>query len=165
MIVLGLDPGTSGIGLATLSRTGQQWTILRLPVLHSLDELVQELAAIHHSGLEVGVCCVETVAWSLHAKDQGHGSGRILESVGALRAFAGIHRIPIVEVAPATWRKLATGSGRSTKEQCRAALARRVQGWPKGTIGLNRSDAVAIAMCAGLSSDRLTTAGKFRHHA
>lgn len=151
-LVLGLDPGTSNPALATLNRNSNGWHILRLPVLKSLDGLLSELAAIHHSGLQVGVCCVEKVAWALHSKTQGHGSGRILESVGALRAFAAIHRIPLVEVAPSQWRKAIAGSAKATKEQVRTLLSKRVQGWPQRQPSLNRSDAVAVAISgAGLS--------------
>lgn len=64
-ISLGLDPGSSRPGLALVDRSSpREWAILRLPVLHSLDELAEELATIHHLGIQVDVCCVEDVAWS-----------------------------------------------------------------------------------------------------
>lgn len=155
MRVLGLDPGTANPGLALIERHAQRWTILRLPVLRSLDELLDELATIHHGGLDVHTCCVESVAWSVHAGAQGNGSGRILESVGALRVFARLRRVPVVEVGAQQWRKVVTGSAKATKEQCRAALTLRVGGWPPGRVSTNRSDAVAIALAGASMAGRV----------
>ncbi len=150
-VSLGGDPGSSHPGLAVTQWTGLKWHILRLPVLHSLDDLADELSEIHHAGLHIDVVCYESVAWSLHAKAQGYGSGQILDAVGQLRLFAKVHRIPFIGVTGATWRKNATGSVHASKEDVRTALQRRVHGWPKGLIGLNRSDAVAISLCGGMT--------------
>lgn len=148
-VSVGLDPGTKNPALCTARYERQRWNILRLPVLHSLDELNEELVAIHESGLEVDVCCYEAVAWSLHGDGvkHGHGSGRILEAVGALKLFAQLKRIPAKGVAPQTWRVRAAGSAKATKEQVRKVLKLRVTGWPPGPVSLNRSDAVAITIC------------------
>ena len=154
-VALGIDPGSSNPGSALLGRSDQRWTVMRLPVLKSLDDLAQELAEIHHLGIEVHACCVEDVAWSLHAKEQGHGSGKILDAVGQARVFAAIHRIPLLTVTGAQWRRVATGSSRATKESAREVVSRRVLGWPKGRVSKNRSDAAAIAMCGGMTEAQL----------
>lgn len=141
MIILGLDPGTANPGLAIVERDRVGWRLVNNPVLHGLDELNDALANLGH----VDCCSIESVAWSLHAKRQGYGSGRILESVGAVRAFAMQRRIPCVTVDPKSWRKHVTGSGRATKEQAREALRRFVRGMPK-RLSTNRSDAIAVAI-------------------
>jgi hypothetical protein len=152
-VVLSLDPGFSSPALALQAKEGQRWSILRLPVLHSLDDLAAELAEIHHSGIHVDVCAYEEVDWSLHTKDpevkRGNGSGLILDSVGQARLFAKIRRIPFVGVTGQTWRRAMTGRSTASKEECRTAAMTRVLGWPKGRIGLNRSDAVCIGVAAG----------------
>lgn len=166
-ISLGLDPGSSRPGLALVDRSSlREWAILRLPVLHSLDELAEELATIHHLGIQVDVCCVEDVAWSLHAKDpeirRGGGSGLIIDAVGQVRLFAAIRRIPFLTVTAAQWRKVVTGTSRATKEQVRDVLQRRVCGWPRAKVSLNSSDAVAIAMCGGMTKAQLELLGAQR---
>lgn len=55
MIALGLDPGTSNPGLALLSRSATGWSLLRLPILKSLDDLLSELSWLQHSGHHVDV--------------------------------------------------------------------------------------------------------------
>ncbi len=152
LVVYGCDPGTSNPGSALLRRAESGWEILRLPVLSSLEDLLAEFLFIAQSPeLHPSVVSFESVAWSLHAKnsDKGHGSGRILESVGAVRLFAKLLGVEPKEITPAEWRKKVTGSGRATKEQARVAVQRRVSGWPPGKIGLNRSDAACIALAGG----------------
>lgn len=154
MIALGIDPGTSNPGLALIERKGSSWFILRLPVLGSLDALNAELSSIARSDALPSVVAFEDVAFSLHAKDpsirRGQGSGRILEAVGAARLFASMIGIEPVGVSPITWRKLAAGSGRASKEQARAIAQRRVQGWPARQVSTNRSDAVCIALAGAI---------------
>jgi Holliday junction resolvasome RuvABC endonuclease subunit len=162
MIVVGVDPGTANPGAALLrSNQSARWRVelVELPILKSLDDLLAWLEIVGdscNSGTERRVVAIESVAWSLGVKEQGHGSGRILESVGAAKMLAKMIGAQVVEVAPITWRKCVTGNGRSTKEQARAVMARNLLGWPNGVVGLNRSDAVAIAiagaMCAAKSA-------------
>ncbi len=153
LIAYGCDPGTSSPGSALIRRVGSAWEILRLPVLSSLDDLLAELREILLLPKELRPTVVgyESVAWSLHAKNtgKGHGSGRILEAVGAVRLFASVLDVPAVELAPVTWRRQSVGSPRATKEQVRTALKRRVTGWPAREVSLNRSDAIAIAIAGG----------------
>lgn len=158
MIVIGIDPGTSNVAACALRRNmNARWgfELAELPVLHSLDDLAKWLRDcglpwLVNSELGKRVVAVESVAWSAHAGEgHGHGSGRILESVGMARMFAAMVHAQLVEVAPATWRKSIAGSGRATKEQVRTVLSKTVNGWPKGVVGLNRSDAMAIAITGG----------------
>lgn len=142
----GIDPGTSNPGLAWVTINSGHLELVELPVLRSLDELVKTLAAWAKVPKPRSSVAVESVAWGLHSGRSGNGSGRILESVGAARMFAEIIGAQYVTVAPSTWRKTVTGSGKKTKEQVRQELSKRVTGWPAGKVGLNRSDAVAIAI-------------------
>lgn len=151
--LIGIDPGTSNPGLAWVSGNALGFELVELPVLHSLEELIKTLgdwADSMNSSTARRMVAVESVAWGLHSGESGHGSGRILEAVGAARMFAEIVDARLVTIAPSTWRKAVTGSGKTTKEQAREVLRRRVKGWPKGVVGLNRSDAVAIAIAGGM---------------
>ena len=152
LVVYGHDPGTKNPGSALLRRAGNVWEVLRVPVLSSLDDLLGELHFILQSPeLRPSVVSVESVAWSLHAANtgKGHGSGRILESVGAVRLFAKLLGVPVTEFAPVQWRKKVTGSGKATKEQARAIVERTVANLPPRKLGLNRSDAICIALAGG----------------
>ncbi len=150
---LGIDPGVSNPGLALLERVGPRWGIVRLPVLHSLDDLAAELTCIRDAGHRIATVVVEDVSFSLHSKDpnikRGGGSGRIVEAVGMARLFAKMQDAALMELAPTTWRKRACGNGRATKAQVRTFLKHRVDGWPPGVVGLNRSDAIALAISGG----------------
>jgi Holliday junction resolvasome RuvABC endonuclease subunit len=150
VICIGHDPGTRNPGLAVVQRVARGWKIIHLPVITSVEQLLEELTEI---GQSVDVRCVssEAVAWSLHRKSQGYGSGGILRSVGAVELFARQLRIPFVTVAPNTWRKRITGNGRASKQQVRACLSRTVKNWPLRMPSLNRSDAVAIAIAGAMS--------------
>lgn len=152
MISVGIDPGTTNPGCATIRRISGRWCVQRLPVLHSLEELADELAAILQ-GPRPNVFAVEGVAWANHATRQGNGSGRILEAVGMVRLAAQITGAQLHVLAPQTWRKRATGSGNVTKQQVREFMRVRLSGWPTGPVSLNRSDAAGIAM-AGADSFR-----------
>ena len=150
---IGIDPGTSSPGLSWVRMVGSSIELVELPVIHSLEELVTTLAEWADSlntSPNHRVVAVESVAWSLHASASGNGSGRILESVGAARMFAEFASARFFTIAPATWRKAVTGSGKATKEQTREMLKRRVIGWPSGAVGLGRSDATAIAIAGGM---------------
>lgn len=151
--LIGIDPGISNPGLAWIRGNALGFELVELPVLHSLEELIKTLGDWTNSmnnSTARRVVAVESVAWGLHSGESGHGSGRILEAVGAARMFAEIVDARLATVAPSTWRKVVTGSGKATKEQVREVLARRVKGWPKGIVGLNRSDAAAIAVAGGM---------------
>lgn len=153
--LIGIDPGTSNPGLAWIRGNALGFELVELPVLHSLEELIKTLgewadSMNNSTARRMRMVAVESVAWGLHSGESGHGSGRILEAVGAARMFAEFVNARLVTIAPSTWRKAVTGSGKATKEQVRDVLARRVKGWPKGTVGLNRSDAVAIAVTGGM---------------
>lgn len=152
MICLGLDPGTSNPGLAVVERSARSWHLLHLPVLHSFDELLAELALVGQRW-DIRCASFEEVAWSVQGKHQGGAvhqnasSGGVLMAVGAVRLFAAFRRIPCIGVHPNSWRKAITGSGKATKEQARLAVRQQIAtGWPNGTVGLNRSDACCVAI-------------------
>ena len=152
MICLGLDPGTSNPGLCIIVRMSDGWHLCHRPVLHSLEDLEYELAHLGH----VDCCAYEDVAWALHRKRQGCGSGRILESVGIIKMFAAMRRIPCVQVAPNQWRKRVAGTAKASKRQVREVLSRTVHGWPKRQMSLNRSDAIAIAIAGAMMPGVIT---------
>lgn len=147
MIYLGLDPGKSHPGLGVIERTAAGWFYLDAPILKSLNDLYDALNVWRG---RVQLACYERQDWAPGANvGHGFGSGEVQKSVGALEAWARAERIPLVGVMPVTWRKRVTGNGRCTKQDARRFLQRVLKGMPK-VIGLNRSDALAIAFAVAL---------------
>jgi Holliday junction resolvasome RuvABC endonuclease subunit len=112
-----------------------------------------ELYAVMNSVHEFDLIAVEKIDHVVMTKTHGYGSMKLLECVGAAKMFALMHRVPLVQIAPNTWRKAVTGSGKATKEQCRQVLRRTVVGFPK-EAGLDRSDACAIAIAGAMGAGR-----------
>lgn len=151
-VVLGLDPGSANPGLAAIVKCGSKWHVEHLPVLKSLDALAHALEELESAyGSKITICAYESIAWSGWRKKQGHGSGRIVESIGMLRLTASRVGAKLVEVWPNQWRKTIAGSAKATKKQVRQVLYQRVTGVPTG-CGLNRSDAIAIAITGAIGA-------------
>lgn len=157
MIVLGLDPGTTNPGLALLRLNARGWSVLRLPAINTQEKLWEELGVIIKlpPSQRPQIIGFESVAWTLHVGadrenkvKHGHGSGRILESVGALRLVAATMGVSPTEVHPNTWRRRIAGYHRASKEQVREILQRTVKDWPTRAVSTNRSDAAAVAITA-----------------
>lgn len=151
MRILGVDPGTTNAAVSVVARDAAGWHLLWSPVLHNLDEFMSWLA----TAPDVDCVACEDVSWQFtsgarrRGTEHGFGSADMLRAVGAAQLFAKQHRIPFVEVMPVVWRKRVSGSGKATKEQVREWVRRVVRGVPE-RFGLDRSDAVAIALSAGM---------------
>ena len=146
---LGIDPGTTSVAAAIVARDAAGWRFVDSPTLSSLDGLMSYLVDISRD--ELHCVCVEDLTWigATRRHRQECGSVEILRSVGAAQLFAKQLRIPFVEVRPQSWRKRIVGSGKATKQQVRTALMRIVSGMPE-RMGLNRSDAVAVAVAGAM---------------
>lgn len=147
-----MDPGTSNIGMAIVTRSGRRWKLLHSPVLHSLSDLGDALLAAGQQGYQIATIGVERVAWAhigAAGKIGGHGSSEIARSVGMAELFAKIVDARFIEIAPISWRKRITGSGKSTKEDARRVLRLICDDIPK-VFGTNRSDATALAISGAM---------------
>jgi Holliday junction resolvasome RuvABC endonuclease subunit len=144
-VILGADPGVSNPALALVERLGVGWRFIASPVLHSDDEAIAWICDQPLQSMGLRCIAVEDIRWSFAAEGHGRGSGDLPELVGALRLLARQLRIPIVRVRPQTWRSAVGGSAKATKQQVREWVRRQVSGLP-ATLGLNRSDAIAIAI-------------------
>lgn len=153
MICLGIDPGVTNIGMALMERRVNGWRILDLPPTLNLCQAFDYLCL---SSLQLNMIAYERqFAQAKH----GHGSMMLRDIIGAARYVARSKKIPCIEVSPQTWRKAISGSGKSTKEQCRDWLKRRVLNFPTGIVGLNRSDAICIAITgSGLPARAVSSA-------
>jgi Holliday junction resolvasome RuvABC endonuclease subunit len=93
-----------------------------------------------------------SVAW--RNKTHGYGSARILEAVGMARYCAVLYNKQLIEIAPSTWRKCVTGSGKKAPDkQYQLALERMVLGWPKGASS-HRCAAACVAIAGAMMARR-----------
>jgi hypothetical protein len=148
MNVIGIDPGKTNPGGCKLARSrGGLWTILELPRWtddhDAIGWLDKQMIA---RDPELGGICVENVSGAMARKKHGYGSMDIVEIIGAARLVARHLNIPLIRVAPQTWRLRTTGSGKATKHQVQTMLKRFVSNWPEGKTNLNQSDSMAIAI-------------------
>jgi Holliday junction resolvasome RuvABC endonuclease subunit len=143
---LGIDPGTSNPGAAIAGRDPRGWRLIRSPVLQSLDDLLTFLETVEPGDVHC-VCC-EDLSWigaAGAAMAHGNKSAEIVRAVGAAQSLAHRLRVPFVQVRPQSYRARIAGNRRASKAQVRTAVRRFVRGVPD-VFGLNRSDALAIAL-------------------
>jgi crossover junction endodeoxyribonuclease RuvC len=154
MVTLGIDPGLSltgyaairadsvGLGAVEVIEAG----VFRLDKKQSISKRLAELerdltALIARTG--PGCICVE----SLFAHF-GHPRTAIImaHARGVILLTAAKHRLPLVEVPPATVKKAVTGNGRATKAQMQYAVA-TVLGLTSLPKPADVADAIAVALC------------------
>ena len=154
MVTLGIDPGLSltgyaairadslGVGELKIVEAGVFRFDRRQLIPIRLAELERDLTAlIERTG--PGCICVE----SLFAHF-GHPRTAIImaHARGVILLTAAKHRLPLVEISPATVKKAVTGNGRATKAQVQYAVA-TVLGLASLPQPADVADAIAVAMC------------------
>jgi len=153
MRIVGIDPGLrlTGYGCVEFTASGaavREAGVLRFSARATLSarllQLSHDLEALL-AELEPDLLVVERVFSHVnHARTaiiMGHARGVVL-LCGARR------HLPLVEIAPAEVKKAVAGSGRATKEQMQAAVARQC-GLPEIPEPPDVADALALALCAG----------------
>jgi crossover junction endodeoxyribonuclease RuvC len=157
VIVLGVDPGSVAAGWGVVVREGSKLTHIDAGVFRPPRgaEFSRRLAYMHaaivdvvaaHSPQSFAIESVFTHANPRSALQLGHARGVFL--LAAAQADLSIH-----EYAPATVKKAVTGSGAADKEQVRFMVERLLGVKIEGP--LDRSDALAVAICHAQSSPLL----------
>lgn len=149
-IVLGVDPGVSAMGLATVRRRDRGWELLacltvRTPAklaeahrLRLIHEAVVGAIAVHRPG----AVAVEQLAWN---KNQMSALG-VARATGVVLLAASQAGIPVEEYGPLEVKMAVTGQGNADKTRVRDAL-RRVHGLDDIPDEPDAADAVAVALC------------------
>lgn len=154
MVTLGIDPGLSitgyaairadstGVGGVEIVEAGVFRFDKRRTIPIRLAELERDLTAlIERTG--PGCICVENLFAHF-----GHPRTAIImaHARGVILLTAAKHRLPLVEVSPATVKKAVTGNGRATKAQMQYAVATMLglSSLPKPA---DVADAIAVALC------------------
>ena len=159
MLILGIDPGTATTGYGLIEVTGVDFEFMEFGLIETKKTetpenrlaTIYELMNIHIKRLTPDVMVIEKVFFSNNAKT----AIRVGQAQGVMLLSAAQHRLPVVEYAPGTIKKLVTGSGRAKKKEVQIAV-RQILG---AKVRQNKSrritkthidnavDALAIAIC------------------
>lgn len=156
MIVLGIDPGTATTGYSLLEANGQGLVPIELGLIETDKSFThsERLSMIYEHVREIiknatpDVMVVEKVFFATNAKT----AIAVGQAQGVMFLAAADFKLPIVEYAPGTIKKVVSGSGRSNKKQMQRAL-RSIFGASirskagKKTHFDNAADALAVAYC------------------
>jgi crossover junction endodeoxyribonuclease RuvC len=151
MVILGVDPGSRATGYGLIAGDGRGFRHLSSGVIRPRGaDLAERLVAID---AEMRALLAETgpdqvaIEGLFHARSPrtaivlGHARGIVL-----LAARSG--GAEVAEYAPRAVKLAVTGSGRASKAQVRAMVARLVADAP-ARLGLDQADALAVALCHG----------------
>jgi len=165
MRILGVDPGSLFTGWGLVGGSLDQPVLLdsgeiRLPSsqplptrLHLLTvEFTKLVGSLEPTGAAVEMAFHGANARS--ALQLAHARGVLL----AVLAGAGV---PVAEYTPATIKKSITGNGRAEKAQVQGMVERLVRSDLPGR-GLDRSDALAVALCHMASVGRSAVIVRYR---
>jgi crossover junction endodeoxyribonuclease RuvC len=150
-VILGVDPGTSAVGLAVVSGEGSNRPAVRwADTIHTpsgqatADRLLRINRAVRAAIVEhrPSALALERLMW-------GRNIGSAMEvarASGAILVAAGEAGVPVEEYAPLEVKMAVTGVGNASKEQVRRGLALLL-----GADGVpaqpDAADAVAVALC------------------
>ncbi len=150
MLILGIDPGSGSTGYGVIdSRAGRLRVLSRgaisppadLPFLSRLPYIAAGIESLIRSVAPEGAA-IEDV---FHARNS-----RVALQLGHVRGAALLPllqaRVPVFEYSPRLVKKAVTGSGAAEKEQVRR-MVRLLLGLGESPLGLDASDALAVAIC------------------
>lgn len=160
MLVLGVDPGSVAAGWGLVSREGSRLSHVDAGVLRPPRDatFAERLAFLHdaitavvqtHQPDEFAIEAVFTHNNARSALLLGHARGVFL--LAAAQAGLAVHEYP-----PATVKKAITGNGAADKAQVRFMVERLLGIKVEGPM--DRSDALAVAICHAQSAPLLTRA-------
>jgi crossover junction endodeoxyribonuclease RuvC len=150
-VVLGVDPGTSAVGLALVSGLGGGKASVRwAKTLRTPSDLpaAERLGLIHES-VRDALAQGEPEALALERLMWGKNIGsamQVARASGAIMVAAAQAGIPVEEYAPLEVKMAVTGVGNASKDQVRRGLTLLLG--PAGVpTGPDAVDAVAVALC------------------
>ena len=149
-MVLGLDPGTLATGYGVVARTGTRLTLLDCGSIRNdaASPMASRLRRIHGELTQVidrhrpAEFAIESAFYGKNAQSAlklGHARG-----VAMLAAVE--HGLEITEYSPREVKKAVAGKGTASKQQVRF-MVRAILSLDDAPMGLDASDAVAIALC------------------
>lgn len=165
MRILGVDPGSILTGWGLVGGRVDDPVLLdcgeiRLPASQPLPSRLH-LLAVEFTKL---IGCLEPTGAAVEMPFQGVNARAALQLAHArgvlLAALAGAG-IPVAEYTPATVKKSITGNGMAEKAQVQGMVQRLVRS-QLPSAGLDRSDALAVALCHMASAGRSAAIARYR---
>jgi crossover junction endodeoxyribonuclease RuvC len=150
VIVLGLDPGTLATGYGVVARRGGHLTLVDCGSIRNdaASPMTLRLRRIHGGIIEVidrhrpDEFAIESAFYGKNAQSAlklGHARG--------VAMLAAVERgLAVTEYSPREVKKSVAGKGTASKEQVRF-MVRSILSLDDAPMGLDASDAVAIALC------------------
>lgn len=156
MLILGIDPGTTTTGYGAIRVDGNSdFEVLDFGLIETEKngESGKRFLSIYKQSVTVfkrhipDVLAIERIFFANNAKT----AINVGQAQGVILYAAAKFKIHVVEYAPATIKKMITGSGRADKKMVQQALRKvlgaKVRSWKKGKTHFdNAADALAIAL-------------------
>ncbi len=158
--ILGIDPGTVRCGWAIIDKVGNRLTHVDSGVVQppARAPMAERLVFIHQHIRDVIVahhpteCAIESVYHGLNAQT----AIKLGQARGAAMVAAAGSGIEVFEYEASLVKQRATGRGNASKEQVRSMVALMFR--LSDDMILDRSDALAIAICHAQQHPLLRTA-------
>jgi crossover junction endodeoxyribonuclease RuvC len=150
LVILGVDPGTSAVGLASVqgnaSRASVLWSsTLRTPANMAAPERLRRI----HRAVREAIEAHRPEAVALERLMWGKNIGSAMEvarASGVVMVAAAEAGVPVEEYAPLEVKMAVTGAGNASKEQVRRGLG-LLLGQDRVPREPDAADAVAVALC------------------
>jgi crossover junction endodeoxyribonuclease RuvC len=152
--ILGVDPGSRVAGFGLLDQAGRTLRVVESGVfrLGEKDELAARLGRLLDAIeglLDRGAPSVLAVE-DVFAARNPRSALALGQARGVILAAAGRRGIPVFAYPPATVKRAVCGNGRAEKEQVRKMVSVLLS--LSTEVPLDESDALALAICHGLSA-------------
>ena len=152
MIILGVDPGSNVTGFGIVRVEGRSCTLIDSGVIRAAkagDDHTLRLKRIYDSiCILIGehipdLCAIEMPIYGNNPQSMLKlGRAQATAMMAALN-----HEIPVTEYTPKEIKKAVTGTGNASQEQVRYMVEPMLAMPKEGSITLDASDALAVALC------------------
>ena len=156
MLVLGVDPGTATTGYGLIKVENNEFEVITFGLIETekngdpgvrLNYIFNKMSFLLHK-LSPDIVAIEKLFFAANTKT----AIRVGQAQGVMLLSAAKLKLPVVEYAPGTVKKIVTGDGRADKikvaKSVRKFLGARVRSKArKKTHFDNAADALAIAIC------------------
>lgn len=151
MRILGVDPGSQHTGYGLVEIEGGRERLIAYGTLHldvteahqdRLKELYDRLSAVVAQTLP-DECAVEMPVYGKNPQ----AMLKLGRAQAAAMLVALNRQIPVTQYTPAEVKKSVTGNGGASKEQVAYMVRAMLELKPEEPMGLDASDAVAVALC------------------
>lgn len=153
MLIMGIDPGSSHLGIGLVQKRGNRFQLIHAETVSSntrdtfferLAQILQRIEAILRDHAP-NVVAIESTFFGKNA----HSAFQLGTARGVAIAACLAKGLCIYEYAPAQVKSVVTGYGRSDKLAVRKML--EISLGQKLELGFDATDAIAIAICHGSS--------------